>query len=391
MRVRLGSSISTPAHVLSQLTCDPAITVRAAVAMNPACTPDVDRATSRDPDERVRALLARKLALLAPSLSSAECTQACGQVHATLTALAADVAVHVRAMISDCLKAMPDAPHNLILLLAQDTALIVCDPIIRLSPLLTDADLLALLAAPPNSGVSISVANRHGLSATVAEAVATKADSAAICALLSNHSAAIQEATLDTLIAQAEPHPDWHGPLVQRPVLTAHAVLALSNFVAAQLIDVLARRADLDPAIATELLQRIAARLQSSVAPAVSGTTDDDLIACARRLDAIGLLNEAALLQAARAGDDRRLAAMLAVASGMPLAAVDRAASLRSAKGLISLTWKAGLTMPAAIVVQAMLGQLGPDAVMLAARDGGFPLTIDEMQWQLEVLGQPGR
>lgn len=389
MRVRLGSSAGTPADVLSQLTRDPAVTVRAAVAMNPACPPYVDQATSCDSDERVRALLARKLALLAPSLSGNEGFEACGQILATLSALAADTAVRVRAVIADCVKAMPDAPHGLILKLAQDTALPVSEPIIRLSPLLTDEDLLALLVAPSHLATATLVASRPGLSATVADAVAAQAESAAICALLSNRSAAIREATLEALVRRAEPHPDWHGPLVQRPALTASAVLALSGFVTAQLIEALARRANLDPAVTAELRHRVATRLGPD--PAVMpSATDDALIGEVRELDAIGMLSEATLTDAARAGDQRRVAVVLAVASGLPLAAIDRATSMRSAKGLISLTWRAGFTMHAALAAQTVLAQLGPGEVMPAGPGARFPLTIKEMQWQLEVLGKSG-
>lgn len=390
-RVRLGSSARTPPHVLAQLALDPAVTVRAAVAMNPACPPHVDEAISRDTDERIRTLLARKLAQLVPSLSGAEHTLACGQMHAMLAALAADAAVRVRAVIADCVKAMPEAPRELILQLAQDPALSVCDPVVRLSPLLTDADLLGLLATPPHPAVTTSVASRHGLSATVADAVATQADSAAIRALLSNHSAAIREATLDALIEQAAPHPDWHGPLVQRPALTPRAMQALSGFVAAQQVDILAQRADLDPATTAELRRRVAAGLLSGAALPTHDGGDEELMASLRQLYAAGALNEAALIDAARAGNPRRAAAVLAVASGSTLEAVDRAAALRNARGLISLVWKAGFTMRGALVVQATLGQLGPHALLPAGPGGGFPLTEDQMLWHLEVLGQSAR
>jgi len=390
--VRLGSRTDTSAQVLGQLARDPAVTVRTAVAMNPACPPHLDHAIGLDTDERIRTLLTRKLAQLVPSLSNAEHAQACDQVRATLDSLAIDVAVRVRAVIADCVKAMSEAPRDLILQLAHDAAPSVCDPIIRLSPLLTDADLLALLAVPPHPAIATSVARRPCLSATVADAIAIQSDGAAIRALLSNRSAAIQEATLDALIGQAGPHPDWHGPLVQRPVLTPRAVEALSGFVAAQLIEVLSQRADLDPAATTELRRQVATRLLSDAAPTPATKAGDlELLASLRRLHAADALNEAALIDAARTGDQRRVAAMLAVASGLALAAVDRAAALRNAKALISLVWKAGFTMRAAMVMQALLGQLGPDALISAGPDAGFPLTTDEMQWQLEVLTQSAR
>lgn len=388
-RVKLGSSAHTPAHVLAQLAQDPAVTVRAAVAMNPACPPHIDQAISQDGDERVRILLARKLAQLAPSLSGTEHAQACGQMRATLAALAADAALRVRVVIADCVKAMPDAPRELILKLARDTALAVCDPVVRLSPLLTDADLLALLATPPHPAIASSVASRPGLSSAVADAVAAQADSMAIRALLCNHSATIQEATLDALIEQAAPHPDWHAPLVRRPLLTPRAMEALSGFVAAQLIEALLQRADLDPAAVADLRRRMTAALRPAAPLPVDG--EEALLASLRQLDAAGALNEAALIDAARAGDLRRVAAALSVASGLTLAAVDRAASLRNARGLISLAWKAGFSMRAAMVAQAALGRLGPGAIIPAGPGGAFPLTDDEMQWQLEVLAQSAR
>ncbi len=371
-RVRLGSSAATPAHVLAGLACDPAVTVRAAVAMNPACPPGLDGAVSQDADERVRTLLARKLAL-----SLAE-----GEARETLAALAADPALRVRAAVADGLKAASDAPRGLILQLAQDAAPTVCDPVIRLSPLLTDADLLALLAAPPHPAAAIAVASRPGLGAALADALAAGGDGPAVRALLCNGSAAIAEATLDALAEQAAPHPDWHGPLVRHPLLTPRAMEALAGFVATPLLDVLAQRADLDPAAARALRRRMTA-VPPDAAP---DDGEEALMAALRNLDEAGRLNEATLIDAARAGDLRRVAAVLAVASGLTLAAVDRAAAQRHARALIGLAWQAGFSMRAALVAQVALGRLGPGALILAGPDGGFPMTPDEMQWHLEVL-----
>lgn len=389
-RVRLGSNALTPAPVLAGLACDPSVTVRAAVAMNPACPPGLDAAISQDSDERVRALLARKLAQLAPSLSDAENAQAAEQISETLAALATDAAERVRAVIAECVKAMPDAPRALILQLAHDAALSVCVPVVRVSPLLTDEDLLALLADPPHPAVAAAVASRPDLGYDVADAVAAGADGAAIRALLCNHAAAIRDTTLDALIEQAAAHPDWHDPLVRRPLLTPRAMQALSGFVAAQLLDVLMARDDLDPAAIADLRRQVTARLSPDAAPPPPGDEegDEELMAALRRLDEAGALNEALLIGAARAGDLRRVAAVLAVASGLTLTAVFRAAALRNARALIALSWQAGFSMRVALVVQASLGRLGPSRLIPAGPGGAFPLTTDEMRWQLEALAQ---
>ena len=77
---------------------------------------------------------------------------------------------------------------------------------------------------------------------------------------------------------------------------------------------------------------------------------------------------------------------MLAVAAAVPLDVVDRAASLRSAKGLVSLVWKAGFSMRASILVQSALGHIGPGGMITPTRTGDFPLAPSEMGWQLDFL-----
>jgi hypothetical protein len=46
--------------------------------------------------------------------------------------------------------------------------------------------------------------------------------------------------------------------------------------------------------------------------------------------------------------------------------------------------------MRAAVALQALLARLGPDAVLTAGPDGGFPLAVEEMRWQLEFLARMG-
>jgi hypothetical protein len=82
---------------------------------------------------------------------------------------------------------------------------------------------------------------------------------------------------------------------------------------------------------------------------------------------------------------------LLAVAAGTSVSVVDRAASLRSAKGLVSLVWKAGFTMRSAVALQSLLARLAPDAVISGGQCGNFPLGVEEMRWQLEFLDRMGR
>lgn len=391
-RVKLAASQTTPSDTLSALAQDPSVTVRAAVALNVAASGAADQILADDDDERVRVLLTRKVLALLPNLSSADQARLRDQTVGVLSMLVQDAAIRVRVLIAEVLAELPDVPHALILTLARDAAIPVSEPVLRLSPLLSDADLLALLQGPPNAAAATAIAYRANLPEAVSDAIAASADTDAIRTLLANPSAAIRESTLDALIARAIEQPGWHAPLVHRPSLPDHAARALSEIVAAHLLEALANRPDLGAETVAELKSRLAVRLaQTPPADPAEDASDAGMMEMARRLEALGALGEPALLEAGGQGEARRMAAMLAVAAGVPLAMVDRAAAMRSAKALVSLVWKAGYSMRVATAVQALLGHLPPGAILHAAPDAGFPLGTDEMAWQIEFLASHNR
>ncbi len=388
-RVRIGSSPQTDPRVLLSLASDPSVTVRAAVALNRATPAQVDLILASDSDERVRTLLARKLANLIPELSDTQRDSIQNQALDTLSRLVEDEAERVRVAIADAVKDMPSAPHELILRLARDSAVSVSDPVIRLSPLLTTEDLLGLLGTGVAT-TAIAVARRPYLAEIVSDAIAARDDTQAITALLSNRSAGIREATLDALVARAGEVTAWHAPLVQRPKLTARAARALSDIVATQLLDTLASRADLPRAISQELRSRLAQRLKPGI-DARPEPNIEQAMAQAQILYAEGRLNEQCLLDTIQRGEARLSTAMIAVATDLPATVVDRAATLRSAKGLVSLIWRAGFSMRAAGPLQTLLARLPPESVLRGTASGGFPLAIEEMRWQIDFLARMGR
>ncbi|MGH7071522.1 MAG: DUF2336 domain-containing protein [Acetobacteraceae bacterium] len=384
-RVRLAARASTGPEVLTFLARDPSITVRAAVAMNTAAPIGADKLLSADHDERVRALLAGKLATLLPGLAELARQELRDHVFATLSTLVEDEAERVRMAIAEAVAGMPEAPRALILKLTADSSVNVLDPVIRLSPLLTTADLLALIDCPPTTATVEAVARRPNLPEAVSDAVAATADAAAIRLLLANTSAAIRETTLDALIARAAEHEEWHPSLVRRPKLSTSAMRALSQIVRAELLAVLARRADLPPALADELARRLAERSESKP-PAEPGSVAS-YVTEAEALAAHGALDEKTLLDAVRQGNPDLVAARLAVAARVPLDVLQRAVALKSGKGLVSLLWKAGFSMRAAGPIQALLTGTPPDAMLSAGPAGSFPLAISEMRWQVDFLG----
>jgi uncharacterized protein (DUF2336 family) len=230
---------------------------------------------------------------------------------------------------------------------------------------------VSLVGEAPSDGTLLAVARRPAIDAAVSAALAAGGTGDVVLALLMNGSAQIREATLDGLVDRSVDHPDWHGPLVRRPALSQRSVRTLSRIVADHLLDVLAARSDLDPAMTTKLRGVVEARLRLEPVAAEMPWAKP---------------TEADLLTAAREGNAAKAAVMLATAANVPLPSVRRAASLRSAKGLLSLAWKAGFSMQAGYAVQVLLARLTPGTALKAGPGNSFPLSVQEMNWQLDFL-----
>ena len=371
-RVALAARAGTTPELLYFLAADATPAVRVAVAANAATPVQANTLLARDAEAAVRTELGRKLA---PQAAQLQARAAAAQDKLglagwrTLCGLAEDAAEQVRAVIAEELKAMPDAPRALILQLAGDAAMAVAEPVIRLSPLLTEADLLALVAAPPVPATITAIARRPCLSEDLCDAIAASADAAAIGALLGNGSASIREQTLDGLIVQAATRVPWQESLVQRPSLSPRALRALALCIAGHLLETLAARPELDPGVARSLQARVEARLvvDAAAEPSV----------------------DSAFEAAALGGDTQAMARVLATHAAVPLSAVERAVRLRSAKGMVALCWQAGLGPRCCLLAQSALGQVVPGAALLPGPDGDWPLSTAEMLWQIEMLAEP--
>jgi hypothetical protein len=305
-----------------------------------------------------------------------------------LTALIVQEGGRVRAALAAVLADMPHAPAELIM---QRATWWTTPPHLptrrlagRLAPLLSGSDLLALTADP----------------ADAVPGAALGAGDGAMAKWLAHDSASVREAVLDALGAGAAQHRQaagqHHGPVT----LSASAARALGDVVTAHVLRSLRRPTRANPGVdrivTTELRRRLtnrsaplpgAALVQAGRAP---GPEIEAVLCTVRGLQADGSLTEATLLEAAAQGDALLCAVLLAVAAGVNVQVVRRAAMLRSAKGLVSLVWQAGFAMSAALPVQDLLGRLPPDAILRPTPQGGFPVSIDEMRWQVDFLRTAG-
>ena len=393
VRAELAGRPDVQPEILYYLAEDASPEVRRRVAGNTQAPPQANLLLAGDGDDGVRSDLAAKIVRLAPGLSANEQDRLRRLTYETLEILARDQIVKVREIVSDALKDVVDAPPEVIRRLARDAEIAVAAPVLQFSPVLADEDLLEIIVAGPAPGALSAISKRAEVKARVADAIAATDDVDAIATLLANPSAQIREETLDRLVDRAADIERWHQPLVERPHLSSKAAGKLARFVAANLLQGLAARQDLEPDAAVAVAAVVRKRLEEleatgpAKADARKAADETAALMRAQQLKAQGRLDESTVDAALAGGDHAFVIAALAVLSGVSFATVRKTVHTQSAKGIVAVTWKAGLSVGLCDQLQVKLLRLPPSR-QLHARGGVFPLTADEMDWQLEFLGE---
>jgi len=380
-RERLAGDPAAPPEALYFLAGDADPRLRRLVAGNPATPRQAYAILASDGDAEVRATLAARLREIAPGLPRPQQDRLADLAWAALAQLATDAVEEIRAAVAQAVSDLPSAPRELILRLAWDEAISVAEPVIRLSPLLTEEDLLALVAAPPVAATLTAIARRPGISEAVADALVATGDASAITALLSNGTAAIREATLDALVVQAAERTAWQEPLVRRPALTPRAALALAGFVAEHLLRPLMHRTDLPEATKARIRATVATRLAAEPRP---GESPDDTRARVALLREAEALTEDLVRRAAEAGEREFVAAALAGLAQVPRSAIDQASATRCAKTIIGLCRQAGFGEATTRAVTALLAPALPGCTTVAPALVGD----QELRWRIEALSR---
>jgi uncharacterized protein (DUF2336 family) len=276
--------------------------------------------------------------------------------------------------VAEALKDVVNAPIAVIQKLARDIEIKVAGPVLEFSPLLTDEDLLEIIAAAPIKGALTAIAKRRELTATVSDAVVVAVmqdplESATVRKLLENGSAQIREDTLDRILDQAPKQPAWHEPLVERPKLPLKAMRRLAEFVGKSLLEALQKRPDLDAATARDVAKVVEKRLAAEGGGNGGGAAP---------------VGEEAINAAIAAGKLEAIAAALARDAKLPTATI---LASKSAKAVTALAWRAKLSMRQALQLQLRIAHIPPTAALNPRGGTDFPLTPAEMEWQLGLFG----
>ena len=218
-----------------------------------------------------------------------------------LRTMAADAEMVVRHAVASSLKLSKKLPHDIALTLAKDDAS-VAQPILEYSPVLTDADLVAVLAEG-NGAKQVSVARRPELSHSVAEAVIDTGNAAAVTTLMSNEGAKLGEELLKKTLDRYNRFETVKSAMVHRnelPVTISERLVAL---VSDRLKVVIASRHSLPDNLASDII--LEARERATIGLISKSTPAQDTQALVAQLHARGRLTPSLVLRALCTGDIR--------------------------------------------------------------------------------------
>ncbi len=388
-RRKLAARTDIQPEILYYLAEDPELEIRRSVAANSTTPPQANLILARDKDDQVRCELAHKIARLAPQLSADEQSRIGEMVTEVLEILARDELPRVRRILAEELKDADNVPSAVIQSLARDADAEVAAPVLEFSPHLSDEFLLEIIDNGPLQGALGAISRRSGLGAQVADAIVAADDEKVVASLLANPSAQIREEILDRLVDRAHGVPSWHQPLVRRPSLSRRAIRRLSEFVAASLLDELTARKDIDEDTARIVGEAVRERIRDEPAAAsdrIGEEPDATPQQRAERLHRAGKLDEEVILDGLGKGERPFVSAALALLAELKPEMVQKIAAMESPKGITALAWKAGLGMRTAVQLQLRLARIAPTKILHPRNGADFPLTSEEMAWQLEFF-----
>lgn len=384
-RLTLASNSETHKEILYYLAeTDPSPRVRKAVAQNRSTPMHASGVLARDNDQDVRLALAGRLMELLPDLSKDKHSQLYAFAVQALGTLALDEVLKVRVALSSTLKDHAHTPPKVAAQLARDVEREVSEPILRFCAALSDEDLLSILKSHPAAWAIDAIAGRPLVSAPVSLAVIGTNDRPAGRTLIANDGADLNEEALHQIVERAREFPEWHEPIATRSRLPASILRELADFVDASVRDVLMARGDIDANTAEEIAAVFRRRMDFA--------TEDDLRekTVEQRLKEVlqdGRLNEETISDALAMRDREFVCAAIARMIKSDAARVASIFEMQSPRPIIALAWHADLSMRMALRLQQEMGYVPPKD-LIYPRDGtDYPLSIEEINWQLEFLG----
>jgi uncharacterized protein (DUF2336 family) len=244
----------------------------------------------------------------------------------------------VRRALADSLAASPSAPPAIVLALAADQPRIAA-PVLALSPLLVDADLVDAVATGAGI-VQAAIASRAGLPRSVAAAIAEVGTAESCLVLLENSDADVAAFSIDRIAERYGHLAAIREPLLARADIAAATRLTLVAKLSETLVGFVAERQWLDAEHAQRIAREACEKATLVLAAETPMTQMRPLI---HHLRLTGQLTAGLILRALLSGNTTLFEEALAELTGMPVERVSGLVYDSGNAGLRALFEQAGL------------------------------------------------
>jgi len=401
VRRELAERTDLPKEILYFLADDPDPEVRRTVARNSATPSKANLILAHDTNTTIRANLAHKLtdSLISKKVPKSKTDRKKFKPNGSEQALhviARDQEVDIRRMLSGLLQKTEAAPYDVIKTLAWDGDADVSMPVLTHSPVLQESDLIEHVQQKPTDDTLKAISKRQDVSENVSDVVVATNNVDAISELLLNSSTQFREQTLDELVDKSRDIELWQSPLVSRPTLSPRSMVQLSQFIDTELLGTLKARHDIDPEQLKSIDNIVAKRQKNDgkpindnqllPTPVIDFLNTDLPYNVVRSMQQKNRVSADILGKALESADYSLVMAALIIFSKLPESVVKIAFREKSARGIVSICWKAGLFFELAIKIQQHMGRLAPSQVLTSTIKDAYPMNEDEMNWHLDFF-----
>lgn len=382
-RMSLAKNSKTSKEILYYLAeKDPDADIRKAVVKNKSMPVHASPILAGDSDQDVRLALAARLVDLLPDVSQDKQSQLYAFAVQALGTLALDEVLKIRVALSSTLKDHAHTPPKVAGQLARDVEREVSEPVLRFCTALSDEDLLDILKAHPASWVVEAIAQREEVSGAVSEAVIETRDPPGGAKLIGNEGANLAESLLHKIVEMARECTEWQKPMAVRKSLPMSVAKELAEFVDASVRDLLLNRGDFDEGMTEEIAAIFRRRVDFA-----DEVPEESIEERLKRLIKEGALSEDTISDALAMRDRDFAAAVVAYMAKTTQEKVVQIFDMQAAKPIVALAWHAGLSMRTALLLQKEAGRVDPQELLYPKGGTDYPLSEDDLNWQLDFLG----
>lgn len=262
-----------------------------------------------------------------------------------------DVEAKVRASLAHSIKLADGLPHDVAVALANDVAEVAI-PVIEASSVLTDEDLIAIIASKPEA-YQVAVASRPEVSETVSGALVETGNVAVVTQLVNNGGAKLSEQVMSQVLDTFGHLPQVSNPMAQRDVLPLKIAERLVSLVSDKIRDHLVTHHELSPDIATDLV--LDTRERATLHLLDGGSDAPDVYELVEQLHRNGRLTPTIVIRALCLGDLTFFEAALARRASVPVANVFQLVHDKGDMGLKRLFERSAMPIAALPLVRSAI------------------------------------